>query len=357
VKVAVQLLRSFDRRSAIGRDVLEIDRVLRDAGFDTHIVCARSTDPSATEPIGAFRTLVDARTLVLYQHAIGWPAGVRLFRRSPGINCLRYQNVTPWRHFLRYDYGYVAATWLGAVQTRRLARIRRVACFLPNSEFTARDLGSDARSRCAIVAPLDGVDPVAPDPATYRGLSDRTINLLSVGRLLPHKGVHHLIRALAVWKGRFPEPVRLCVVGAAVPRLARYTRELHALADTLGVSDAIHWAGVVSAGQLEAYYAAAAVLCVASHHEGFCVPIVEAMRRDVPVVAVATAGVPETAGGGALLLADHDAEALAVAARRAACEPALRDRLLRDARVQLRERHDPAVQRRNLRAVIEGLRH
>lgn len=352
MRVAVQLLRSFDRHSAIGRDALEIDQLLRGAGFATHVVCRKSTDPALTEEIAAFRGLVDARSVVVYQHAIGWPAGVRLFRRSPGIRVLRYQNVTPWRHFAGWDWRRAAAAWLGALETRRLARSRGIACFLPHSDFSARDLEA-ARDRCTIVAPLDRIDAVARDDATYRELCDGTANLLWVGRLLPHKGAHHLIHALAAWRQRFPEPVRLCLVGATVPGLERYVRELRAQADRLRVSDAVRFAGEVSGARLEAYYAAASALCVASHHEGFCVPIVEAMRRGVPVVAVASSAIAETAGRGALLLPDHDPVAIAAAARRVVCEPALRERLLAEAREWLRERHDPAVHRRNLLAAIE----
>jgi glycosyltransferase involved in cell wall biosynthesis len=60
-------------------------------------------------------------------------------------------------------------------------------------------------------------------------------------------------------------------------------------------------------------YRRADVFVTASSHEGFCVPIVEAMAMSTPVVASAVGAIPETAGSGALLIDEQSAESYAEA--------------------------------------------
>ena len=65
--------------------------------------------------------------------------------------------------------------------------------------------------------------------------------------------------------------------------------------------------GSVSGAELEAYFRAADVFVLASDHEGFCVPLAEAMGHGVPIVAYGVTAVPETVGGAGLVLDDKSA--------------------------------------------------
>ena len=71
-----------------------------------------------------------------------------------------------------------------------------------------------------------------------------------------------------------------------------------------GIHDAVNLAGSVTGAELEAYYRAADVFVMASDHEGFCVPLAEAMGHGVPIVAYGVTAVPETVAGAGLLLPD-----------------------------------------------------
>jgi glycosyltransferase involved in cell wall biosynthesis len=86
----------------------------------------------------------------------------------------------------------------------------------------------------------------------------------------------------------------------------------------------VHLTGPVSDEELAAYYATADVFVCASDHEGFCVPVVEAMGLGVPVVAFASTAVPGTVGAGGLLLDDKSPVALATAVHRVMSDPDLR---------------------------------
>src|SRR5260370_555926 len=116
--------------------------------------------------------------------------------------------------------------------------------------------------------------------------------------------------ALGPARAALPAPE---VTDAALPPVgtaddtSTYVARLRTLVSSLGVEDAVDIvAERVTDSQVAARYANAAVFATASEHEGFCVPLVEAMAFDLPVVAYAAAAVPETAGGAALLLDDRD---------------------------------------------------
>ena len=152
-------------------------------------------------------------------------------------------------------------------------------------------------------------------------------DLLFVGKVSPHKAPHDLVKMLAVYRRLYDPPARLHLVGS--PLGERYGPALAAFVDDLGLGDAVSVTGSVTAAELEAYYRAADVFVCASDHEGFCVPLVEAMGHGVPVVAYGVTAVPETVGHAGLVLADKEPLRFAAAvapgrpdAERAAGSPA-----------------------------------
>jgi glycosyltransferase involved in cell wall biosynthesis len=106
-----------------------------------------------------------------------------------------------------------------------------------------------------------------------------------------------------------------------------YLKALRAFVADLGLSRAVRITGEVSDAGLAAYFAAADVYLSLSSHEGFGVPLVEAMTAGVPVVARGTGAVADTVGDGALLLAGSDPSYVAAALRRVCTDEALRQRL------------------------------
>ena len=141
---------------------------------------------------------------------------------------------------------------------------------------------------------------IAPDPSTVNHLEqlDGPI-VLFVGQLLPHKRpdlllmVHHVLATYLM-----PE-AHLVLVGAG--RLQRYQQGLQLFLQDLNLSRA--WiTGSVSQEALVAFYRHATVFLTLSEHEGFCVPLLEAMAFSVPVLARARPAIPETLGHGGLLL-------------------------------------------------------
>jgi glycosyltransferase involved in cell wall biosynthesis len=145
---------------------------------------------------------------------------------------------------------------------------------------------------------------VTPDPAAAAALSRRAAAggpwWLSVGRLAPNKSHQDTIAALFVARATTSPDAHLTIIGG--PTEPHYAAALRRYAADLGLSRAVEFTTRLSPGELAAHYVAADVLVMCSEHEGFGVPLVEAMSLGLPIVAYDAGAVAEVTGGAAVLL-------------------------------------------------------
>jgi glycosyltransferase involved in cell wall biosynthesis len=208
------------------------------------------------------------------------------------------------------------------------AAARRSHRLIVDAESTRRDLAEHLGTPPGKidVVPL-GVtqDPPVPptDAAALRtalGLGERPV-LLSVSAKRPHKNLPRLLHALAAIPAE-RRPV-LVIPGYPTPHEA----ELRALAGELGVTDDVVFPAWVSAADLEGLYALAMCVVFPSLYEGFGLPVLEAMRRGVPVATSDRSSLPEVAGDSALYFDPIDVRAIRDAVERLLADPAERERL------------------------------
>ena len=128
--------------------------------------------------------------------------------------------------------------------------------------------------------------------------------MLFVGRVIPNKKFEDVIRAFHAYRTRHNPRSRLLLVGS-YSGFERYLSMLQSLIARLGTPD-VHFLGHVSNEELTALYDVADLFLCASEHEGFCVPIVEAFHKRVPVLAYAATAVPATMDGGGVLYDTKD---------------------------------------------------
>ena len=176
--------------------------------------------------------------------------------------------------------------------------------------------------------------PPAPPPAA--GGPPRGARWLAVGRVSPNKGLESTIAALAVAHAHGDPAATLQLIGK--PATDSYVAALHRYVAELGLAAAVQFAGHASDATVASAYAGADVLVVTSEHEGFCVPVVEAMAAGLPVVAFDQGAVPEVLGGAGVLVSDKDPYALA-----AAIAALLRDAPRRDAVIEAGRRRLAAL--------------
>ena len=157
-----------------------------------------------------------------------------------------------------------------------------------------------------------------------------------VGRIAPNKTQHDLVKAFAAYRAFHDASARLTLVGGGVD--SAYGNTLQRFVHALGLDDAVSMTGAVSPAQLAAYYTTADVLVVTSEHEGFCVPLIEAMYYELPIVAFGAAAIPETLGTGAgLLLAEKDPFTVAAAVDHVVRDAGLRKQLVATGTARARE--------------------
>jgi len=145
--------------------------------------------------------------------------------------------------------------------------------------------------------------------------------------LIPNTRPDQLIRFFPAYRAIAGRPARLLLAGSHA-HFPNYRDELYALASRLGAHN-VQILGQVSAAELTALYDVADVFLSASEHEGFCVPLMEAFYKRVPVIARAAAAVPDTMDGGGLLYDTHDPREVAGLIDAIVTDEALETRVLR----------------------------
>ena len=165
---------------------------------------------------------------------------------------------------------------------------------------------------------------------------------LFVGKVSPHKGQHDLVKALAAYRRLYDPKARLRLVGGAISDA--YQTAVERFADELGLLDAVEIAGSVSHEELIAYYGAADAFVCLSNHEGFCVPLIEAMYHRLPIVAYTNTAVPETVRGAGLILPNKEPMRVAAAVDRVVRDVGLRATLAQAASERVAAFSLPRVQ-------------
>jgi glycosyltransferase involved in cell wall biosynthesis len=212
---------------------------------------------------------------------------------------------------------------------------RRSARIIADSEATSRELQrllGTPEHKIDVVALGPGLPPSTPpaDEAQLRaelGLGDLPL-VLSVSARRPHKNLVRLIEAM----GRVPHAA-LVLPGYPSPQ---FEDELRATARAAGAQDRVHLCGWIDDAQLEGLYAAASCLAFPSLAEGFGLPVLEAMMRDLPVACSAASSLPEVAGDAALLFDPLSVDAMAAAIGHLLTDEALRERLIGRGRERVR---------------------
>ncbi len=280
------------------------------------------------------RTAGRGERVVLLHCSIGEPAVTRFLADRAEPIVLRYHNITPPEFYEGHDRRLAHLLALGREELRQLRP--RVAAAFAVSAFNADDLRELGYTDPVVVPlvhdtsrllPLKLKEPLARLPGPEAGPA-----VLFVGRLAPNKGQHLLIQAFHVLKTYLRPDVHLMIAGRPSP--LTYAHSLEQFVSELALPD-VRFFGHVPDAELAAIYRRADLLCCLSAHEGFGVPLLEAMAFDIPVVAWATSAVRDTVGDAGLLLPDPKPAVVAEALHRVLSDAGLRRRLVTRGRRRL----------------------
>jgi len=285
-----QLVPSVVRGDAMGQAAINFRLLLRRLGHVGELYSEEFSPrlASLVKPARALRP--GPRDLVLYHHGIASALSGK-FLHLPCRRALVYHNVTPAR--LYEGTPLWESLVAGRAQLAAMAPfcelaigVSRVNC----EELRAAGYHNVHQVPLFVEPRRFGAD--RSDPILLAELSDSAPAMLCVGRVVPHKRVEDVL-SLHAELLRLRPAARLWIVGPYAPGEA-YARRVLRMGKRLAN---VRFLGRLSHAQLVAAYRAASVLTSMSEHEGFGLPLLEAMAAELPVIAYAAAAVPETLGG------------------------------------------------------------
>jgi glycosyltransferase involved in cell wall biosynthesis len=300
-----QVLATLGYGDAIGHEVLGIQRTLAAAGYDSSIF-VETADSRLEDLTLDYRDMVGRirpDDVLIHHFSIGSRAS-RTAYALPGRMALVYHNITPPEYFIGVHKDLVKLCFRG--RRELTAYIDRCELALGDSEYNRVELealGFPDTGVLPVVPDFTHLD-VVPDRALAGGFDDEWTNVMFVGRVIPNKKFEDVIRAFHVYRTRHNPRSRLLLVGS-YSGFEKYLELLTTLVARLGTPD-VHFLGHVSNEELSALYDVADLFLCASEHEGFCVPLMEAFYKRVPVLAYAATAVPATMDGGGVLYETKD---------------------------------------------------
>jgi glycosyltransferase involved in cell wall biosynthesis len=334
------------RGDAIGDSARAVRGMLRTMGHESDIFALTIDDDLRGDVLPFQASAATQGDVTIFHFALPSPM-TGAFAALGGAKVLQYHNITPAAFFAAYDPGLFRLAALGRQELATLAG--RVDLALGDSEFNRQELealGFERTGVMPIAVNTARITDAPPRPALERILNDGLINILFVGRIVPNKKIEDHIRLAEMYKRYIDSYYRFIFVGR-YDGLPRYYAQVRALIEQYEMlPDRFWFTGPVPDEDLAAFYRWSDAYVSLSEHEGFCVPLIESMAADVPIVAYAAGAVPETLGGAGLLFAPKDLEVAAELLGSVVYDHDVRARVLEGQRRRLQDFSPPRIEAR-----------
>lgn len=307
----IQLVSSLNFGDAVGNDALAIKHMLEGAGYATAIFTFAVHPKIKEENVYNIDLLPELTEddIIIYHYA-SEDGFQKLIEETAAKVVLRYHNVTPPEFFHGYDEKAETITRKGLAQIKSMRDA--IDYGMVDSEQNKKDLeqmGYECPiSVVSILIPFKDYEQ-QPDLDVVNGYSDGNTNIVFVGRIVPNKKFEDVIACFAAYKKKYDPAARLFLVGNYQETDAYY-QHLQEYIKECGVENVI-FPGHIAFRTILAYYKIADLFLCMSEHEGFCVPLVEAMFFETPIVAYASTAIPGTLGGSGVLVESKEPERVA----------------------------------------------
>lgn len=327
-------------RDATGNHTLLLRDALRAAGYESQIFVEATHDELVGETIRfeEYPRLAKPGDVLLYQFSTSSKIADFLMRRAEPL-VLNYHNVTGPEHYEEWEPVTALRAREARSELNRLAS--RAVLGIADSTFNANELIEAGCAQTVVVPVLTDTNAKfrQPDEITKIRLERLKANggrdWLFVGRLVASKGHHDLIKALWAYRRLYDRDARLHLVGSTPSR--SYLNSLRSFRDDLNLQNAVFFTGEISDSSLASYLNAADVYVSLSVHEGFGVPLLEAMHASLPTVVLDVGGVAETVGDAAMLIEHREPAYVATCVHRLLEDDRLVEMLALNAKERARE--------------------
>jgi glycosyltransferase involved in cell wall biosynthesis len=295
-----QVLPAISYGDAVSSDAIEIQKLLRDSGYSSEIY-AKYIDPrylQNVKPLSEYKG--NSENILLYHFALAGLDVTDLVRSLPDIKVLIYHNITPPEYFLKYD---INLSYLCSKGRDELEAIHCDFCMgIGDSEYNCLELERIGFRRTEVLPIIIDFNKYNEyDVELANELSkDGLIKFLFVGRISPHKCHEDIIEIFYHYTNYINSYSQLYLVGNK--QISSYVSKLEDKIKELGLSEKVFLTGMIDDTKLASYYKFSDIFISMSEHEGFCVPLLEAMQVGLPILAYYSTGIPYTLDRSGILI-------------------------------------------------------
>lgn len=304
----IQLYSSLSYGDAIGNDILALDSIIKSKGYESKIYAEYIDNRISSEIASRFDEYKVQKDDIILLHVGG---ASKLNKWIKTVECGRkimvYHNITPPEFFDPYSKKSADYCRTGLKQVEEMNKTFDMV--LAVSDFNKQNL-LDMGYTCPInilpiLIPFDDYKK-EPDSETIKKYDDDYTNIIFLGRIVPNKKQQDVIKAFDSYQKNYNPKSRLFLVGN--PRdFENYSEQLKEYTKRLETKNVI-FTGHTKFSEILAYYKLSDLFLCMSEHEGFCVPLVEAMYFNLPIVAFASSAIPSTLNGSGFLLKNKNSE-------------------------------------------------
>jgi len=339
---------------AITNHTFEMGKVLRKWGFDTYIfseIMDGNKVLQKAESDKIYKKYMNFKEDLLIFHYSVHCENANLYKNSKNIKIFEYHNITPEGYFNGYD----GHTYLICKRGRNeLKSLTNCKISLGDSEYSRRELvqcGFDDKKSdvLPIFINFEKLESICVNKNIFKKFSNEFVNILFVGRVAPNKRIEDLIKIFYIYNRFINKKSRLFIVGSRF--LKKYDEQLDQLVKHLKLNNVI-FTNKVSLSDLKTYYKLANVFLCMSEHEGFCVPLIEAMHFKIPIISYSSTAIPYTLKDAGILVNKKSYAEVAELIDILVNDKNLSDRIIRKQDERLEEFDRQCVERKLL-SIIE----
>lgn len=307
-----QFVAGFSGGDAISNEARVMRSIFRDWGYksDIYSESKRILPQLRGEAIDVSLAIsnIDPQDIVILHLSIGSVVN-EIFKTLPCKKVILYHNITPPHYFDLINKSTAYSLARGRKQVKELAGVADLV--LADSRYNADELVTVGYGKVEVLPLVLDLEKLQDSINTraIKRFDDGLKNILFVGRCAPNKCIEDLVRAFYYYN-KYVEPASRLIHVGSFAGVERYYYLVMAQARELGLEN-VYFAGSVPQDQLNAYYSISDLFLCMSEHEGFCIPVIESMVHNVPVLAYKSSAVPETMDGAGVLFDEKKYENIA----------------------------------------------
>lgn len=304
----IQIVPSISYGDAVSNNIFAIDRILKENNYKSYIY-ADGVDQRLKGKVKLFKNMppIEPDDIVLY-HKASAHAMTYIFASYNCTKVLVYHNVTPAEFFAPYSKEIADNCTLARTMLKNIHD--KVDYCLTVSDYNKQELEEMGFKNITVIPILIAFDDYnkTPNKKIVEQYSDGRTNILFTGRIAPNKKYEDIIQAFYYYNNYVDPTARLILVGSC--GLPTYEQRLRKYIEKLELQNVI-FTGHIPFDEILAYYKVADVFLCMSEHEGFCVPLAEAMYFNVPIIAYNSSAIAGTLDGSGVLVHEKDYKTIA----------------------------------------------